>query len=136
MITLEANEALLLRASGGGRSLNATETKGPQRVNFWSRVTWPRSQGVVIFVGVPIAFFIGGLCYAGPRYGIVYGLRYGLVLAAIMLPGALMSWILQRVLKAWAEWPSERVLVTWLKAAVRYLLTDSEPRQRRPPVMK
>ena len=72
-----------------------------------------------------VAFFIGSLCYAGPRHGIVFGLLYGIVSAAIMLPVALMGWILQRVLKAWAEWPSERVLVTWLKAAVRYLVTDS-----------
>ena len=78
---------------------------------LWSRVTWPRSQGVVIFVGVPVAFFIGSLCYAGPPHGIVFGLLYGT--AAIMLPVALM--VLQGLLKAWAEWPSEHPTATFTR---------------------
>ncbi len=92
-----------------------TNTSPPQGM-FWSTVTWPRQEGIIILVGGPLGFFVYGSLYGGLLYGAMAGATMRLVLAAL--------WALHRVLKAWAEWPARHRWVSWLKAAVRYLLTD------------
>jgi hypothetical protein len=48
----------------------------------------------------------------------------GAVGAAIMLPLLALVLAVHRVLKAWSEWPVHRRWLSWLKAAVKYLMAD------------
>jgi uncharacterized membrane protein HdeD (DUF308 family) len=84
---------------------------------FWSTISWPRKEGILVLVGGTVAFFVVGFLYAG--------LSYGAISAAFIFPVFLILWAMHRVLKAWAEWPAQHRGTSWLKAAVRYLLTDS-----------
>jgi hypothetical protein len=93
---------------GGGES--------SPRPSFWSTVTWPRREGAIVLVGGPTGFFVLGALYSGPLYGALC--------AAGMLPVLAALWALHRVIKAWAERPARRRWASWLKAAVRYFLTD------------
>jgi hypothetical protein len=88
----------------------------PPKTTFWSTVTWPRREGALVLIAGPALFFVLGLFYAGAGYGALC--------AAGTLPVLAALWALHRVAKAWAEWPARRRWVSWLKAAVRYLLTD------------
>jgi hypothetical protein len=80
-------------------------------------VTFPRQEGVLYLIIAPAGFFLAGLFYSGPLYGIIC--------AAVMVPFLGALWALHRILKSWAKWPSRFWWTSYLKAAIRYLLTDS-----------
>jgi len=86
------------------------------RRDFWSTVTCPRTEGLSVLVGGPIGFLIVGSLYGG--------LLYGLISGAVVLPLFLAGWAVHRILKAWAQLPAKRRWLLWIKAAMRYLLTD------------
>lgn len=94
----------------------------PPRKTFWSSVTWPKQEGLLIFVGGAVGFLILGRLYVG--------WTYGLFSALVMLPIFAALWTLHRIAKAWTEWPSRRRWVGWLKRAVCFLLIDRPPERK------
>jgi hypothetical protein len=95
----------------------------PPQKTFWSSVTWPKQEGLPIFVGGAVGFLVLGRLYAG--------WTYGLFSVLVMLPVFAALWALHRVVKAWAEWPSRRRWVGWLKRAVCFLLIDRAPERNK-----
>ena len=93
-----------------------SDAENSASLTFWSTLTWPRREGLRILIAGSLGFFIVGVLYGGPLYGATA--------AAIMLPVLAAGWALHRILKAWAEWPSRWRLTSWIKAMVRYILTD------------
>jgi hypothetical protein len=87
--------------------------------SFWSTVTWPVVEGLFCLVGVPLGFFVAGTLYDN------LNIVYGAIVAGIMFAWAAPAYVLHRVLKAWAEFPTPRPWLARMKAAIRYLLTDS-----------
>jgi len=95
--------------------MNATEQ--PAHASFWSTVSWPRQEGLILLVGVPLGLFLWGSFF-------YTGWVYALLGAAGFVPLIAVVWAWYRILKAWAEWQPPGRRSSWLKAAVRYLLID------------
>jgi hypothetical protein len=83
---------------------------------FWSTVTWPPREVFILLVVGPFLFFLVD--------AVQNGLVHGLFIAALLLPLFGFLWAFHHLLKAWAEWPSKRRWLSFIKAAVKYLLTD------------